>query len=303
MPGALYPVLLIGVCAVSVAAPLIRAASAPPLSIAAYRMLLAAIPVLLLALLLRRQELRAIPRGGWTSILLAGLFLAAHFGTWVASLKFGTVASSVALVTTSPIFVAVFALIFSHEKTSRRTMLAIAICALGGVVIAGADSRDGGPWLWGDALALAGAIFAAAYLAIGRRVRVHVSALGYVTGVYCISAAALVASAVVAGQPLSGFSRNTFAIFIALALVPQLLGHGALNWALGYLNATAVAIAVLGEPVIATVLAALFLREQPGLQRVFGGALILFGVYIALRDERARLAEAEALTLSSEASA
>ena len=81
-----------------------------------------------------------------------------------------------------------------------------------------------------------------------------------------------------------------------------MLGHGALNWALGYLNATAVAIAVLGEPVIATVLAALFLREQPGPQRVFGGALILFGVYMALRDERARLAEAEALTLSSEAS-
>jgi drug/metabolite transporter (DMT)-like permease len=302
-PRALYPVLFLGVCAVSVAAPLIRAASAPPLSIAAYRMLLAAIPVLALALWRRWQELRSMPRGAWMGMFGAGLFLAAHFGTWVASLKYGTVASSVALVTTSPIFVALFALVFARERTSRRTLLAIGVCALGGVVIAGADSRSGGPWLWGDMLALAGAVFAAAYLAIGRRVRAQVSVLGYIACVYSISAVALVATARLANQPLTGFSPSTMAIFFALALVPQLLGHSALNWALGYLTAPAVAIAVLGEPVIATALAAVFLREQPGPQRVLGGALILFGVYLALRDERARMAGIEALALTSEASA
>jgi len=301
-PRGLYPVLGLGVCAVSVAAPLIRAASAPPLSIAAYRLVLAAIPVLALALWLRRQEIAHIPKGDWQAILLSGLCLAGHFATWVASLKYGTVASSVALVTTSPLFVAGFALVFSKERTSRRMLLAIAVCTAGGIIIAGVDARGGGSELWGDALALTGAVFAAAYYALGRQARSRVSALCYVGGVYPIAALALVGAAVATRQPLTGFNASTVGIFVLLALIPQILGHSALNWALGYLSAPSVAIAVLGEPVIATVLAALFLREMPGWERVAGGILILAGVYLALRVERGGMGDAAGVSLSSEAS-
>jgi drug/metabolite transporter (DMT)-like permease len=302
-PRGLYAVLGLGVCAVSVAAPLIKAASAPALSIAAYRLLLASLPVVALALWRRRRELQSLSRASWLAVLLSGLCLAAHFATWVASLQFGTVASSVALVTTSPLFVAILALVFAGERTSRRMLTAIAVCAAGGAVIGMADFRGGGQELWGDALALAGAAFAAGYLALGRRVRAGVSALGYVGAVYPVAALTLLLAAVAARQPLAGFAPRTYVILLLLALVPQVLGHSSLNWSLGYLSAPFVAIAILGEPVIATLLAAVFLGEMPGWERVLGGILILAGVYLALRVERGRPAAGSGVALTSEASA
>ena len=204
--------------------------------------------------------------------MLSGLCLAGHFGTWVTSLKFGTVASSVALVTTSPLFVAAIAFVVSGERSSRATLTAIAVSLLGGLVIAAADFRAGGFELWGDGLALAGAVFAAAYYALGRRVRTHVSLLAYIGVVYPVAALGLLTLAVGTRQPLTGFAPGTYALILLLALVPQLLGHSALNWSLRYLSAPSVAIAVLGEPVLATALAALLLRELPGWQRVAGEA-------------------------------
>jgi drug/metabolite transporter (DMT)-like permease len=300
-PRGLYGVLALGVCAVSVAAPLIKVAGAPPLSIAAYRLLLAGAPVLVLALLRRREEFATLSAADLRTLVLSGLALAAHFATWVASLQYGTVASSVALVTTSPFFVAGFALVFAREQTSRRMLFATAVCTAGGVVIAATDARAGGRELQADLLALAGAVFAAIYFALGRRVRARASLLGYVGVVYPIAAVVLLVATLVLRQPMSGFSPHTYLVFALLALVPQLFGHSTLNWSLGYLSATFVAIAVLGEPVIATVLAALFLHEMPGWGRVAGGALILAGVYLALREERARL-DASAVSLASEAS-
>src|SRR4051794_27998545 len=123
-PRSLYAILGAGVCAVSVAAPLIKATDAPAASIAAYRLLFASIPVLGLALILRRSELRRLSRVDLWAVVFSGLCLAGHFATWVASLKFGTVASSVALVTTSPLFVAGIAFVVSGERSSRATLAA-----------------------------------------------------------------------------------------------------------------------------------------------------------------------------------
>jgi drug/metabolite transporter (DMT)-like permease len=298
-PRGLYLVLALGVCAVSVAAPLIKATGAPPLSIAAYRLSLASAPVLALALWRCRAEMAGLTGADRRSVVLSGFCLAGHFATWVASLQYGTVASSVALVTTSPFFVAGFALVFAREQTSRRMLFATGVCTLGGVVIAAVDARAGAREFQADLLALAGAAFAAAYLALGRRVRARVSLLAYVGMIYPIAALVLVLAAVALRQPLSGFSTHTYVFLGLLALVPQLFGHSTLNWSLGYLSAPFVAIAVLGEPVIATVLAAVFLHELPGWQRIAGGVLILLGVYLALREERARL-EAEAASLAAE---
>jgi drug/metabolite transporter (DMT)-like permease len=284
----LYMILGLGVCAVSIAAPVIKTIDAPAASIAAYRLLFASVPVLFLALLFRRAELRALSGADFRVIVLSGLCLAGHFATWIASLQFGTVASSVALVTTSPLFVAGFAFLVAGERTSRTALIAIAISLLGGLVIAAADIHAGGLEPRGDLLALAGAVFAAAYYALGRRVRTHVSLLLYIGVVYPVAAGALLGFAAATRQPVAGFSPSTYGFLLVLAVVPQLLGHSALNWSLRYLSAPSVAIAVLGEPILATALAALLLRELPGWQRVAGGVLILAGVYIALRDERMR---------------
>lgn len=282
-PGVLA-VLFVGVAAVSCAALFVRLADAPALSTAAMRLVFASGPSLALLPLRGRRELPRLSGSDWRWVALSGVCLALHFATWIASLGMTTVSSSVALVTTSPLFVAAFVAL-RGERISRATVIAAFVCVAGGLVIGYADLARGGDALRGDLLALAGAAFAALYFAIGRRLRGYTSMTTYIGVVYPIAALGLVAIALVARQPLTGFSGKTYLMFVLMALVPQLLGHSALNWALGYLSAPFVAIAVLGEPVIATILAAIFLAELPGPWRILGGVVVLFGVYLGLRSE------------------
>lgn len=281
----LYAGLLVGVVAVSWAAIFIRLADAPALSIAAWRLLLAALPVAAVAMLRHRKELLRL--GGRDRLLLAvsGIALALHFATWIASLDRTTVASSVALVTTQPIWVALLAAAVLGERVSRRSALAIAVATAGGVIIGGADIAVSGSALIGDALAVIGAVCAAVYFVAGRRARPTLSLAGYVGVVYSIAAVALIAGAAAGRQPLTGFSARTWLMLALLALVPQLIGHSLLNWSLRYLSAPLVSVAILGEPVISTVLAIPILGEQPGPLRIAGAAITLLGVYLAIRAE------------------
>jgi drug/metabolite transporter (DMT)-like permease len=281
-----YAVVGLGVAAVSMAAPLIKVAAAPPLSIAAYRLVLAGIPALALALLTRRSELRGLGSADRRMLLLAGLCLAGHFATWVSSIKYVSVASSTALVTTSPLFVAAFALLFRGERTTRRMAVAIAACTCGGLIIGSADLAAGPRQLLGDGLALAGAGFAAGFLVIGRSVRARISLIAYGGIVYAIAALVSAVVALAARQPVTGFSPRTYGALLLLAAVPQLLGHSSLNWALRHISAHSVAVAVLGEPVLATLAAAIFLGERPGPTRLFGCLLIIFGVFVGLQQEQ-----------------
>jgi len=164
-------------------------------------------------------------------------------------------------------------------------VIAMIVCLVGGLTIGYADLGRGNQAIAGDLLALAGAAFAGLYFAIGRRLRTVTSMTTYIGVVYPIAAAGLVTITLAARRPLTGFSGQTYLMFVLMALVPQLLGHSALNWALGYLSAPFVSIAVLGEPVIATVLAAIFLSELPGPTRISGGLIVLIGVYLGLRSE------------------
>ncbi|HLZ70128.1 MAG TPA: DMT family transporter [Dehalococcoidia bacterium] len=281
--AAVVGVLFAGVLAVSAAALFVRLADAPALSTAAYRLLFASVPTIALLPMRGRRELPALHRADWGWLLLSGGCLALHFATWIASLEMTTVSSSVALVTTSPLFVAGVVML-RGERVSRATVLAMLVCLAGGLIIGAADV-GGGRALAGDLLALAGAAFAGAYFALGRRLRAVTSVTTYIGTVYPIAAIALTVAALAGRQRLSGFDGQTWLMFVLLALVPQLLGHSSLNWALGYLSAPFVAIAVLGEPVIATVLAALFLGELPGPLRIAGGIVVLAGVYLGLRAE------------------
>jgi drug/metabolite transporter (DMT)-like permease len=273
------------VVAVSWAAIFIRLAEAPALSIAAYRLGLSAVPVGAFALARRRAELARLRRGEWLLLTASGAALALHFAAWIASLSRTTVASSVALVTTQPVWVALLSALVLREPVSLQGALAVLVATAGGVTIAGADIALSGEALAGDALALVGAICAAVYFIVGRRVRPAMSLASYIGVVYTVAAALLLLAALAMGAPLSGFSTRTWTMFVLLALVPQLLGHSALNWALRYLSAPFVSVTVLGEPIISTLLAIPFLGEWPGPVRVVGGAVTLAGVYLAVREE------------------
>lgn len=272
--------LVVGVVAVSFAAIFIRLADAPALSIAFYRQALAAALFLPLALA-RWKEVRALSAAQLRVAVLSGALLALHFGTWIASLSFTTVAASVVLVTTSPIFVAAASRILFGERVGRATFIGILIGLVGAAIVSGGDFGISTRAAVGDLLALAGGITAAGYLLAGRRLRAEVSLITYVGVVYTTCAVLLLPVAAF-GARLSGFSGSTWLMFVLLAVIPQALGHTIFNYLLKDMDATLVAISIMGEPVGSTLLALAFFGEVPPWTAVIGGALILAGIYVAV---------------------
>lgn len=280
--------LLVGVVAVSFAAILIRLAEAPSLVIAAYRLTLASLIVLPVGFLRCWGELRGLRRQDLLYAVVAGVCLSLHFALWIASLDYTTVASSVVFVTTNPIFVGIASHLFTQDTISRLMFAGIILAVLGGLIMGWDDLALGGRQLWGDFLALLGAIMAAGYFMVGRRLRPKVSLLAYISIVYPMAALGALALCAFTRQSFTGYAPYTYLMFILLAIVPQLIGHSSFNWALRHLSAPVVTVAILGEPVGATILAYFILREAPTVVKIAGGALILGGIYVSLREESSR---------------
>jgi drug/metabolite transporter (DMT)-like permease len=278
-----YFVLAIGVISVSFAAIFIRIAEAPPMVIAAYRLCLASLIIVPVAWLRSGDELCRLSRQNIIMALLSGAFLALHFGLWIYSLSYTSVATSVVLVTANPIFVAITSYFLFHEKLSKQTILGIVISLIGSVLIGYGNWSLGPRPLFGGILAFLGALAVAGYLLIGRRLRRHIGLLSYASLSYSSAAVFLLLSTLALGYRLFGYSTTTYVMLALLAVVPQLIGHSSLNWSLRFVPATVVTIAVLGEPVGATALALLILNEAPTLSEIGGAILILVGIFIAFR--------------------
>jgi drug/metabolite transporter (DMT)-like permease len=280
--------LSVGIVAISFASILIRFAQAqgvPTLSIAAWRLIVASSLLLPYAWLNSRDEIRGLTRGEVGLLGAAGVFLGLHFATWIGSLGYTSVASSVVLVSMGPLFVALGSWAFLGERPSLLMSSGIGLAAVGSVVISLGDFGAGQDRLLGDLLALTGAIMVASYLMIGRKVRARRSLAVYVALVYGVAMLTLLAIVLVSGQPMFGFSPAAYGWLLALGLVPQALGHSTLNWALRHLSATYVSIVTLAEPVASGGLAFLLLGEPITGPTIVGGCLVLTGVYVASRAE------------------
>ena len=286
-------VLILAVLATTYAGPIVRLAAAPALAIAFWRLTLVLPVTGSLAVLEGRREMGDGRAGAGRRVLLpspisltlmviSGLLLALHFWTWIASLRFTTVASSVVLVSLKPIFVWGLAAVWLHEHPSRREAWGIGIAVLGATLIGIGDARLSLGALGGDLLALAGAVTAAGYYVIGRRVRATVGVWTYASIVYAVAALALAAVALSRGVPLIGFAGRDWAVFGALAAGPMLVGHTGMNYALKHYRATTVNVAALGEPVGATLIAWLWLHESPPVLALIGGAVVVAGIGMAL---------------------
>lgn len=273
--------LAIGILAVSTSAPIVRwAEPAPPLLVAAVRTTLAAIVLLSLS----ARDLGAILRLSRREkgfIAVSGLLLAAHFAVWIASLYYTSTAASVALVATQPVFAGLLAWIFLREGIARREAVGIAIAGIGCVVLAGGDLVAArGDALVGDGLALAGAVTAAGYFIVGRRLRASLPLGAYLAVVNAIAAVLLVTSAALAGTQVVGFAGDDYFAMSMSALVPSLIGHSLLNHAVRRVPVHLVALAILGEPIGASLLTWLFFAEVPPAHAALGGAVILAGIAI-----------------------
>lgn len=300
MPFSLGLALFVAIVAVSSASLMIRfaQADAPSLVIAALRISLASLLLAPLALIRHRRELLALTGPDLALTIVSGLFLAAHFATWISSLEFTTVASSVVFVSTGPLWVALVSPLLLKEHLSRSALVGLGLALLGGTVVGLADTCKWdrgltcsslsaaleGTAMWGNFLALAGAWAVTGYLVIGRKLRARMSLVPYIFLVYGIAAIALLAIMYTAGESPLGFRPITYLWIVLLALLPQLLGHSTYNWALRYAPASVVATANLGEPVGSAILAYFILNESPTILTILGGCLILAGIYLASRS-------------------
>jgi drug/metabolite transporter (DMT)-like permease len=282
----MYARMLVGVTAASFGAIFVRLASeASPWAIAAWRLSVAALALAPWALLRRPRTLTARTV---TWCVLSGGALAIHFLLWITSLSQTTVASSVLLVSTHPLFVGIGSYLLWREPPSRR-LLSGALLALVGVALVGwGDLRLSGGAVRGDLLAFGGGAMAAVYFLIGRHVRRHVSAVEYTAVTYTAAALLVLGLCLSIGTPLISFSRTTYAYLLLLGLVPQLIGHSTFNWALKHLPATHVSVLILGEPVGSGLLAILFFQEIPTGLNLAGAAMILGGIYLSLRHKEPR---------------
>lgn len=288
--------LLIAILAVSTASIFIRFAQieAPSLVIAAVRLTLASFILAPIALLRHRDELASLTRREWMLALASGFFLSVHFASWITSLEYTTVASSVVLVSTGPLWVALLSPLFLHETPSRWVWTGMGLALLGGLIVGLSDSCtiEGCPPLadllagsafYGNFLALVGAWTVAGYLLIGRRLRAKLSLMPYIFIVYGAAAIALVGYMLFAKQSPFGYTPVIYLWLLALALIPQLVGHSTYNWALRYIPASLVSITTLGEPIGSAILAYFILNETPSILTLGGGILILAGIYLSTR--------------------
>lgn len=273
----------IGVLAVSTASVFIKLCDAPALIIATYRMVFASLILLPYALYRKTGRTWGRKEIGW--LILSGFFLSLHFTFWIGSLKYTSVASSVVLVTTYPIFVGIGSRLFLKERMGLYLIFGIILSVLGSGLISYGDMALSREALMGDGLALLGAVTASGYFLVGRKMRKTQDLLSYIFPVYSTAGFLLVIFSLLSQKNFFGYSWTTYLFLFLLALIPQLIGHTTINWALKYLPASMVAITYLGEPVGSTLLAYFILNEGLTPWKVFGGMLILAGILTALKRE------------------
>lgn len=295
-----YLVLLGGVLVVASSSIMIRFAQGlgvPSLDIAAGRLAIAALILLPIALFRSRHEIGALGRRTVALGLLAGLLLAMHFASWITSLAYTSVASSVALVSTNPLWVGLASLVVLRERLTIAMWLGIGLTLVGSILIGISDSSgpQAGNALFGNLLALVGAISGSGYFLIGRILRPRMTLLSYIWLVYSSAAVFLLVAVGVRALTVPGgahialpdYPPVVYLLFAGLAIGPQLLGHTSFNWALRYLSATFVTVSILGEPIGSALLALALFGERFAPLQLTGFAVLLGGIVVAARAERA----------------
>jgi drug/metabolite transporter (DMT)-like permease len=283
--------MALGVVAVSFSAIFIKWSEAPAAVLGLYRLLFTFLllgPVLLTKK--SRTEIATFSARTWLLVALSGIFLALHFILWIGSLKYTTVASSTILITLQPIFVMALAYFTLKERASWRALLGAGIAIIGSTLIGWGDFKVSGSALWGDLLSLLGVLAVSAYLVIGQFLRDRVTSLVYSLLVYVFSIVVMWLYCVWEGYPLADYPAREWLLFLLLAVVPTVFGHTLFNWLLKYVNAATISMAILFEPIGATLLAFLLLGEGVTVAQWIGGAVIMSGIWIFMLAGRGHAA-------------
>ena len=289
LPGTSRPggtdafLIAVAVVAVATSGPLMAATVAPALAIAFWRNALASLLILPVTLVRNRAELTGLSRRELVLAVVAGVFLALHFATWVPSLTLTSVASATALVSTQPVWVALLAR-RRGVVVSRGVWTGIAVSMVGALLLTGADLQVSGRAVVGDLVAVLGGVFAAAYITAGSEVRRSVSTTTYTALCYSTASLLLLATCLVGRQALTGYDGVDWLRLVAITLGAQLLGHSLFNVVLRSTSPTVVSMAILLEIPGAALIAAVFLGQRPPLLALPAAALLLAGLALVIRD-------------------
>lgn len=292
------PALPVAVFFASFSSIFIRWSDAPALIIAFYRMFFSALlvlPYFTWQKFYRRTQPEALGSGATARglgserpsdskktillSLLSGIFLAGHFASWISSLQYTSVASSVLLVNTHPVMVYVISRVFLREKSSRRQLFFVILTVLGSAVLSWGDMGKGAGVLLGDFLAVLGALSVGIYMIIGRVVRRSMGVTDYTAFLYTSSAMVLLAGVGLAELPLGPYPLRDFLLFFSLAFFCTILGHSVYSWALKYVSSTYLSLNILLEPIMAGILAFFLFSEVPGVLNGIGAVIVLVGIY------------------------
>ncbi|MBE2187389.1 MAG: DMT family transporter [Rhodothermales bacterium] len=290
IPSSVVAALAVSVFAYASSSILVRLAgdAAPSVSLVTMRSAMAVVllaPVCFGPFVRERTRLSA---RGWMALVGAGALLALHFVLWFESLRHTSVASSTVLVTTTPLWLGAYAML--RGQPPGRLLLAALLFGVGGAALLGwADGRGAVPGahpLLGNALALGAAVTIAAYLLIGQRLRQRLSWGAYVLPLFACVALFSGAYAVLRGAPLVGLSAETYAVCLAMAVGPQIAGHGAVNYAVRFVSPLMLGLLSLLEPIGASLIAYLLWKEAPPALGLAGMALTLVGIGLAMTAQR-----------------
>lgn len=276
-------IVLLGVLGVSFSAIFVRFITAPSAVIAFLRMTIAAALLLPFLLLKYREELKSLSLKKILPCVISGICLAIHFSSYFEAVKNTSVAASTVLVDMEAFFVAISLPIFFHERLSVKSIFFILITFIGSIIVATSGSSGGQNTAYGNIMALIGGAAVAVYTLIGKQCRKTMSTSVYTWLVYSSSAFTLLFLCLFTSTPVSGYPLFDYIFCAALAIICTLMGHSVFSWGLKYVETSFISTTKLGEPVIATLLAAAFFGEAPGIRATVGGMAVITGIYLYIR--------------------
>lgn len=279
-----YILIVIAIISISFSAIFVKLSSADSGVIAFYRMFFTVLIMAPIYIAKYLNEFKSLTIKDWVFSSFAGVFLAFHFILWFESLNYTSVASSTVLVTLQPLFTFTGTYLFFKEGISLKTLISGLIAIVGSILISWGDFLISGKALYGDILALLACALVSAYMLFGQKIRKRISLITYTMVVYSISTICLFFYVLIQGGSFGPYPFNDWIWFLLLAIIPNLLGHSIFNWALKWVSANAISIAVLFEPVGATILAYILFNERLTMSQVIGGIIVIIGIILFVLD-------------------
>lgn len=272
-----YLALAFGVVCIACSAIFVKFAALPGPTSAFYRVLFAAV-IAVPWWLWKRSS-----RPSFNAVILTlagGLFFAIELVLWQVALLVTSAANATLLVNIAPVWVGLGALLIFREKLGPYFWGGLAIAFVGMVFVVSSGTKQLASFNYGDILAIGGSFFYALYLLVTQKIRAEMDTLTFLALSVTSSVVVLLATCLMLGSPLSGFSTQAWLSLAALGLFSHLGGYLAINYALGHLRASSVSVSLLGQPVITALLSIPLLGEGLSVPQMIGGIIVLVGVYL-----------------------